>query len=432
MDRLSNAQPTVVAYGSNDHGALGTGDTEPRLVPAAVSTDEALPVACAAGGMHSALLTATGQLLTFGSNSSGQCGHAKAPRLLVPTALTPSAIFSRVTLVACGARHTLLQLSNGCVLACGTGLALGVESTGTAQQASTLRPVRGLPEDGAALLCCGEAHSAALTAHGRVFTWGCGAGGVLGHGGEADEPTPRPLEALDENGIPVNDGSGNGARPHLLTSGARHMLAGRGAALLSSWGRGGGGQLGLGDVNDRCSPTALVQLALELGGAAVAQIAAGARARDCVTPLSHRTRRRPQTLRTSRHRRHCLCSRVASCVSLRPSDCCRAQGSTSRHVSPQTAVSWHGARSCSLRRHSSPHGGCSAVTSVTSTPPVEAEVAAVVVAGCAARTRRWRADRTSASLSRWSRRRVRATACSPSPPQVTCSCARATRRRRSA
>ncbi|EGD73557.1 hypothetical protein PTSG_05264 [Salpingoeca rosetta] len=45
-------------------------------------------------------------------------------------------------------------------------------------------------------LACGKTHSMVLDTHGDVWAWGRGGFGQLGHGSIHDEPTPRPVEAL--------------------------------------------------------------------------------------------------------------------------------------------------------------------------------------------------------------------------------------------
>ena len=57
--------------------------------------------------------------------------------------------------------------------------------------------------DGAVAVAAGPTSSAALTADGRVLTWGCGRDGRLGHGSSgANQGTPRVVEGLRE---PVTD-----------------------------------------------------------------------------------------------------------------------------------------------------------------------------------------------------------------------------------
>lgn len=45
-------------------------------------------------------------------------------------------------------------------------------------------------------VACGHLHSVAITQEGRLWSWGCGSDGRLGHGDEIDQVTPRLCEAL--------------------------------------------------------------------------------------------------------------------------------------------------------------------------------------------------------------------------------------------
>ncbi len=74
------AVPQVLAWGANERGQLGLGDTLDRHTPTAVEGLWGLPVMrLAAGDSHSMALTTTGQLFTWGSNSHGQCGVVIEP-----------------------------------------------------------------------------------------------------------------------------------------------------------------------------------------------------------------------------------------------------------------------------------------------------------------------------------------------------------------
>lgn len=68
----------VFAFGCNSSGQLGLGDFLERRAPCEVSALWALPVvALAAGDQHSAALTASGFLFTWGANDKGQLGLPK-------------------------------------------------------------------------------------------------------------------------------------------------------------------------------------------------------------------------------------------------------------------------------------------------------------------------------------------------------------------
>ncbi len=69
------AQSQVLAWGANERGQLGVGDTSDRHTPTQVEGLWGLPITrLAAGDCHSLALTNTGQLFAWGSNSHGQCG----------------------------------------------------------------------------------------------------------------------------------------------------------------------------------------------------------------------------------------------------------------------------------------------------------------------------------------------------------------------
>ena len=54
---------------------------------------------------------------------------------------------------------------------------------------------------GVTFVCCGDNHSAAITAN-EVYTWGLGRNGQLGHGeARNNEPVPRSVESLKGAGI---------------------------------------------------------------------------------------------------------------------------------------------------------------------------------------------------------------------------------------
>lgn len=50
-------------------------------------------------------------------------------------------------------------------------------------------------------VCCGAYHSAALSADGRLFTWGDGLCGKLGHGDLASCSEPRQVEVLGSHRV---------------------------------------------------------------------------------------------------------------------------------------------------------------------------------------------------------------------------------------
>ncbi|KAK1939190.1 Ultraviolet-B receptor UVR8 [Phytophthora citrophthora] len=90
-------------------------------------------------------------------------------------------------------------------------------------------------------------HSIAITAKGEAMAWGNGDKYRLGHGSSTKEYTPRTIEFLSIKG-----------RVRDLACGLGHTLALMESGELFAWGNGSNGRLGLGDTNDRSSPTKVV------------------------------------------------------------------------------------------------------------------------------------------------------------------------------
>ncbi|KAG3251157.1 hypothetical protein PI124_g4247 [Phytophthora idaei] len=90
-------------------------------------------------------------------------------------------------------------------------------------------------------------HSIAITSKGDAMAWGNGDKYRLGHGSSTKEYAPRPIEFLKLKG-----------RVHDLACGLGHTLALTESGELFAWGNGSNGRLGLGDTNDRSSPTRVV------------------------------------------------------------------------------------------------------------------------------------------------------------------------------
>jgi alpha-tubulin suppressor-like RCC1 family protein len=79
----------VYAWGWNEHGQLGLGDTAVRLTPTKVPGLSAVK-AIAAGFSHSLALTESGEVYAWGSNEHGQLGLGDTEDRLIPTKVGPS------------------------------------------------------------------------------------------------------------------------------------------------------------------------------------------------------------------------------------------------------------------------------------------------------------------------------------------------------
>jgi len=229
---------STFSWGSDECGQLGHNQGAqalrvPRLIKA-LGTIKVSRVSC--GMYHSAVLTAGGQLYTWGSNSKGQLGlGAEASRVFSPT-LVETLAGVPLAGVVCGGNHTLVVSVSGALFSFGSNshgqLGLGdTEDKFLPTQVRTLR----YQSIGAGGLAAGSEHSVALTADGGVFTWGSSRYGQLGHGSNNTENQPKKILEL------------MGTRVTQVSAGDRHTLALVPARnKLYAFGVAGSGQLGRG------------------------------------------------------------------------------------------------------------------------------------------------------------------------------------------
>ena len=151
----------------------------------AAASGSSRPLAHAAcGATHSLLVTASGRVLAFGSNADGQCGPMEEEDgsclVLRPTAVPSAALRrERVLLAACGDAHSAVLTAAGDVWTWGTGRAVG------RPRSERLAPGKVRRDAGARFtaLACGAGFTAALDSGGGLWTWGDGDRGQLGHSG---------------------------------------------------------------------------------------------------------------------------------------------------------------------------------------------------------------------------------------------------------
>ncbi|NXI40743.1 HERC5 ligase, partial [Galbula dea] len=100
----------VYSWGKNDFGQLGLGDTEDRDCPSYIEALEhwkTVFISC--GEDHTAVLSKEGLVCTFGAGGAGQLGHNSTQNELLPRVVA-ELWGARVTQVACGRHHTLVYV----------------------------------------------------------------------------------------------------------------------------------------------------------------------------------------------------------------------------------------------------------------------------------------------------------------------------------
>ncbi|KAF0744754.1 hypothetical protein Ae201684_001209 [Aphanomyces euteiches] len=151
-------------------------------------------IAC--GPSHSAAITVNGELFVWGSGDGGRLGlgdgrFMDADNLLKGGLLgvlaTPTHVVSLknhyLVDVSCGVSHTAvlsdiksdsITTTGGLLFVCGSAHSLGKFCPAFA----TLPELQGVP---IVAVSCGNAHTAAVSVHGELYSWGNNAGGCTGH-----------------------------------------------------------------------------------------------------------------------------------------------------------------------------------------------------------------------------------------------------------
>ena len=122
-----------------------------------------------------------------------------------PNSAKPQATKS-ILQVASGEAHTLALTSDHQVYSWGAGVTGGLDCSHRAHRCGKASNryfpspclVAGLARETVRQVAAGPNHSLALCNSG-VFSWGCGAGGRLGHGDMLDRHAPARIVALDGN-----------------------------------------------------------------------------------------------------------------------------------------------------------------------------------------------------------------------------------------
>ncbi|KAK5868547.1 hypothetical protein PBY51_009548 [Eleginops maclovinus] len=238
----------VFSWGAGEDGQRGL---LPNLLsnrPSRVQIPLPIPVIqVACGNSHSLALTKGGDVFSWGLNSHGQLGLGKE----VSLQFEPEPVFAlsgvAVTQVTAGATHSLFLTLPGLVYCCGANKSgqlglnrVDVKGRFNICMVPALRPL------GVSFISCGEAHSAVLTKDGKVFTFGEGRYGQLGHNSSDNEVIPRLVDGMDG---PASQ----------IACGRRHTLVLTSSGKLWAFGDGARGQIGTGRTERSLTPS-LVQL----------------------------------------------------------------------------------------------------------------------------------------------------------------------------
>ena len=178
------------SWGCGRHGVLGHGDDSDKNTPTVISSfkiGNVKVVHMSAGFAHSGAVSSDGRLFMFGKGEDGALGLSSKPpkQMNVPT-IVNTLQGTHIIEVSCNVGekhgHTLCVSNQGQVFAFGDGykgkLGLGDQNS---RYVPTEIPQENFNGEHIKHVSAGGIHSAAVSAEGHVFTWGCGSDGRLGH-----------------------------------------------------------------------------------------------------------------------------------------------------------------------------------------------------------------------------------------------------------
>ncbi|XP_061483398.1 X-linked retinitis pigmentosa GTPase regulator isoform X2 [Rhineura floridana] len=229
-------QGNVYAAGGNSEGQLGLGDTEERSTFHLISffTNQHKIKQLAAGSYTSAALTEDGQLFMWGDNTEGQIGLANEANACVPHQVD---VGKPISWISCGYYHSALITRDGELYTFGEPedgkLGLSPEQLQNNKVPQLVPGISGRVSK----VACGGAHTVVL-AEGKVYTFGLGQYGQLGHGTFIFEmSTPKIVDHMGKHKI-CN-----------IASGENHTALVTENGLMYTFGDGRHGKLGLGEEN---------------------------------------------------------------------------------------------------------------------------------------------------------------------------------------
>mmetsp|Transcript_29055 Transcript_29055/g.41088 ORF Transcript_29055/g.41088 Transcript_29055/m.41088 type:complete len:593 (-) Transcript_29055:1722-3500(-) len=233
----------VYTWGRGDDGRLGHGDNGWKYVPRitqSLAGQVVVQVTC--GSYHTAAVTGNGDLYTWGGGMYGKLGHGSESGHSTPKRVEDLAGLV-VSQIACGSRHTAVITSTGALYTWGdkeNGVAGHGDVEGHQYTPKLLDRLCG--KRIVQLSACGF-HTGCLTDTGELYTWGEGKFGRLGHGAERNCHSPRLVESL------------LGKRPRQVACGGFHTAVITEEGRMYTFGGGEHGQLGHGDRVNKVKPT---------------------------------------------------------------------------------------------------------------------------------------------------------------------------------
>lgn len=185
----------IYSWGLNDEGQLGSTQPEnqwwhPKLVPIEKISIKVVQVAC--GAHHSGAVTDSGWVYTWGWNSSGQLGYETKTETYMAPKKVDALQGIQITKISCGNSHTAVISSTGTLYTWGSN-AYGELGAGKDDRKSRAAP-KAVAITGTVItsISCGCYTTAVLGNQGDVWMWGK----LAGVGLTSNQTSPRRLDSL--------------------------------------------------------------------------------------------------------------------------------------------------------------------------------------------------------------------------------------------
>jgi alpha-tubulin suppressor-like RCC1 family protein len=243
------AVSTLVCWGSDQAGQLGDNSTTDSATPAPIKMP-LLPLAIAAGALHTCAIDPSTGLWCWGRGSSGQIGPGHLVDTSVPVEVAlPSG--DAPSAVAAGDAHTCVLVSpadglGGQIFCFGdNGYGQLGDGTTTSRATPALVPLGRR----AVSVTAGGGHTCAVDVDGLAWCWGRDEDGEIGDGGAADQPLPTAVTFPTD--VQISS----------LSAGGTHTCAVNVNGEVFCWGANDRGQLGFGAPGaDVATPARVLQI----------------------------------------------------------------------------------------------------------------------------------------------------------------------------
>ncbi|KAK3017129.1 LOW QUALITY PROTEIN: hypothetical protein RJ639_006131 [Escallonia herrerae] len=305
---LSYQTRRTFLLGGGEGGKLGhkvdMDFSSPKVVDSLIGV-HVKSVAC--GEYQTCALTRSGEVYTWGNSCYGTdlAGVYSKRSQWMPLRVFGALDGFNISHIACGEWHMAMVSTSGKLFTCGDGT-FGVLGHGNLQSISKPKEVESLNGLWVKYVSCGPWHTAAIVEimtggcksnnpDGKLFTWGDGDKGRLGHADQERKLLPTCVsqlvncnfvqlscgtmltvgltnmgvvytmggwvhgqlgnpEATDKS-VTIVQGMLKNEFVREISSGSYHIAALTTKGNVYTWGKGANGQLGLGDTDDRNSPT---------------------------------------------------------------------------------------------------------------------------------------------------------------------------------